>query len=206
VGSPVYFSENPLVRFINWKKLDSVLSLIVSRGSDRILDFGSGNGVMLPTLSEEFNTVVGIDLCVTAASRMNKAYGLQNVFLITADGMELPFAEDSFDAVVATSALEHFRDVDKTVAEIARVTKRGGTLLFLSPTENAFYRFGRWLFGYKKPEDHYHSAKDIEDVLERYYRAELRRAFPRVFIPFLSMYRLGRFRIKAMMREERSNT
>ncbi len=202
VGSPVYFSLNPLVRFINWKKLDSVLSLLLPRGKERILDFGCGNGVMLPTLSDKFNAVVGIDLCITAASRMNQAYRLRNVFLVTADGMKLPFHDDSFDTVLATSALEHFRDLEKAVAEIARITKRGGSLLFLSPTENAFYRFGRWLFRYKKPEDHYHPAKDIEGILEKYYKAELRRDFPCDFLPFLSIYRLGRFRMNGIMREE----
>jgi anaerobic magnesium-protoporphyrin IX monomethyl ester cyclase len=196
VGSTVYFSVNPLVRFINWKKLDSVLSLFSPWGRDRILDFGCGNGVMLPTMSDEFDTVVGIDLCITAASRMSRAYRLRNVFLVAADGMELPFHDDSFDAVMATSALEHFRDIEKAVAEIVRITKHGGLLFFLSPTENAFYRFGRWLFRYKKPEDHYHSAKDIEGVLEKYYTAELKRSFPSAFLPFLSMYRLGRFRVK----------
>jgi len=196
VGSTVYFSLNPLVRFINWKKLDSVFSLFSPWGRDRILDFGSGNGVMLPTMSDEFDTVVGIDLCTTAASRMSQAYRLRNVFLVAADGMELPFHDDSFDAVMATSTLEHFRDIEKAVAEIVRITKRGGLLFFLSPTENAFYRFGRWLFRYKKPVDHYHSAKDIEGVLEKYYTVELKRNFPSAFLPFLSIYRLGRFRVK----------
>jgi ubiquinone/menaquinone biosynthesis C-methylase UbiE len=192
----VYFSTNPLVRFINWKKLDSILSLLLVRGRDKILDFGCGNGVMLPTMSGKFNTVVGIDLCITAASRMSRAYGLKNVFLITADGMNLPFRDESFDAVLATSALEHFRDLERAVTEIARVARRGGSLLFLSPTENVFYRFGRWLFRYKKPEDHYHSAKDIEGVLEKFCTAELRKGFPSAFPPFFSIYRLGRFRVK----------
>jgi anaerobic magnesium-protoporphyrin IX monomethyl ester cyclase len=197
VDSPVYFSSNPLVRLINWKKLDYVLSLLISRQGQRVLDFGCGNGVMLPTLSGICNNVVGVDLYTTAALRMKHELGLSNVLLVTANGMKLPFRDDSFDVVLATSVLEHFRELEKAVAEIVRITRQGGSLLFLSPTENMFYRFGRWFFRYKKPEDHYYSAKDIEDILERFFFVEARRDFPFNLLPLLSIYRLGRFRLQA---------
>ncbi|MBW2310078.1 MAG: cobalamin-dependent protein [Deltaproteobacteria bacterium] len=196
VDSPVYFNANPLVRFLNWKKLDAVVSLLVSHRRGRILDFGCGNGVMLPTLAGIFDTVVGVDLYPAAASRMKQEYGLHNAMLVKADGTKLPLKDGSFDAVLATSVLEHFRDIEKAIAEIARVTKKGGCLLFLSPTENRFYRLGRWLFRYKKPEDHYHAAKEIEAILETFFVVEARRDFPFNLFSFLSIYRLGRFRLQ----------
>lgn len=194
VDSPVYFSPNRLVRFINWKKLDFVLSFILLKERYKILDFGCGNGVMLPTLSSIFETVFGIDLHTSAASKMKHEYSLSNVFLITANGMKLPFKDSLFDAVLATSTLEHFKDLDDAVVEIERTIKPGGFLLFLSPTENMFYRFSRWLFGYKKPEDHYYSAKEIEVILKKFFTMEVKRYFPISFLPFISAYRVGRFR------------
>ncbi|MGD8228153.1 MAG: cobalamin-dependent protein [Desulfobacteraceae bacterium] len=194
VDSPVYFSSNRFIRFLNWKKLDMVRSLFLLEARDWALDFGCGNGVMLPTLSRLFQKVCGIDLHTTAASKMRNEYGLDNVFLATADGFRLPFKNNAFSVVVATSALEHFKDLDGAVSEIARVVKPGGSLLFLSPTENLFYRFGRWVFRYKKPEDHYHSAKEIQLVLDRYFSSEIERYFPAGFLPFISAYQFGRFR------------
>jgi len=198
VDSPVYFSPNRLVRFINWKKLDSVLSLLLPQERHRALDFGCGNGVMLPTLSGIFDTVVGIDLHTSAASRVIHGYSLNNVFLIRTNGMKLPFKDDTFYTVLTTSVLEHFTDLEEVVAEIARIIKPGGSLLFLSPTENMFYRFGRWLFGFKKPEDHYYSAKEIKGILKKYFYVEVEKHFPVNFLPFISMYRLGRFRMKQL--------
>ncbi|MBW1793472.1 MAG: cobalamin-dependent protein [Deltaproteobacteria bacterium] len=194
VDSPVYFSSNPLVRYINWKKLDFVLSLMLSKKKHRVLDFGCGNGVMSPTLSSISQSVVGIDLHTAAAARMKLEYGLSNVLLVTANGTKVPFKDDLFDTVVATSTLEHFRDLNVAVAEIARIIKPGGFLLFLSPTENIFYRFGRWLFGYKKPEDHYYSASDIAVILKKFFTSEVERDVPISFLPFLSVYRVARFR------------
>lgn len=194
VDSPVYFNANRLVRFLNWKKLDAVLSLLLSQQRGRVLDFGCGNGVMLPTLAGIFDTVVGIDLYPTAASRMKHEYGLSNAMLVKADGTKLPFRDDSFDAVLATSVLEHFRDLETAVAEIARITKPGGFLLLLSPTENLFYRIVRFLFGYKKPDDHYYTASKIESFLKKYFVAEVIRYLPIGFFPFISAYLTGRFR------------
>lgn len=198
VDSPVYFSPNRLVRFINWKKLDTVLSLLLPQERHRALDFGCGNGVMLPTLSGIFDTVVGIDLHTSAASRVIHRYSLNNVSLIRTNGMKLPFKDDTFYTVLTTSVLEHFTDLEEVVAEIARIIKPGGSLLFLSPTENIFYRFGRLLFGFKKPEDHYYSAKEIKVILKKFFYVEVEKHFPVNFLPFISMYRLGRFRMKRL--------
>jgi anaerobic magnesium-protoporphyrin IX monomethyl ester cyclase len=194
VDSPVYFSANRLVRFINWKKLDFVLSVLLARKGDKILDFACGNGVMLPTLAGMLDTVVGIDLHTTAASRMKQEYGLNNVFLVTANGVKLPFRDGSFDTVLATSALEHFGNMNGAISEITRIIKPGGSFLFLSPTEKMIYRLGRFLFGYRKPEDHYYMASEIESVLEKHLASEVKRNFPINSLPFISIYRVGRFR------------
>ena len=42
----------------------------------------------------------------------------------------LPFADGSFDAVVACLVFEHIRDVDDAIAEVARVLVPGGRFLF----------------------------------------------------------------------------
>jgi len=194
VDSPVYFNANRFVRFLNWRKLDIILSLFSSQDKGRVLDFGCGNGVMLPTLSGVFDRVFGIDLHTGAASRLKDEYMLNNVFLTTANGLRVPFKDDLFDAILATSALEHFKDLDGVVSEIARMTKPGGSLLFLSPTENLFYSVGRWVFRYKKPDDHYHSAKKIQTALRKYFTPEIVRYFPISFLSFISAYRIGRFR------------
>ena len=42
----------------------------------------------------------------------------------------LPFADASFDAVVACLVFEHIRDVDEAIAEVARVLQPGGRFCF----------------------------------------------------------------------------
>jgi len=190
VDSPVYHDGVWLVRKLNWAKLAALLNLLPSYGG-RILDFGCGNGVMLPTFSKLFDEVFGIDLHVRSASGLVKDYQLENVELRNVNAYYLPFWDNMFDVVWASSALEHFQDVDAAIFQIKRVLKPGGILLFLSPSENWFYHMGRKICGYEKPKDHYHTAKEIEKLLDLNFTPEVKKSFPFWGMP---VYRLGRYR------------
>jgi radical SAM superfamily enzyme YgiQ (UPF0313 family) len=191
VDSPVYFARNPLVRVINWGKLDAAISLAQPGSGLRVLDFCCGNGVLLPTLAREFMQAAAFDFHTEAAARLKKHFGLDTP-LLRADGNSIPFKNGSFDLVFALSALEHFRELDRALSEIYRVLKSGGRLLFLSPTENLFYRFGRRALGYRKPEDHYHTASALEERLHRFFSPATVKNWP-LDSPFFSMYRIALF-------------
>jgi SAM-dependent methyltransferase len=47
-----------------------------------------------------------------------------------AEAAALPFRAASFDAVVACLVFEHIADVDRAIAEVARVVRPGGRFLF----------------------------------------------------------------------------
>lgn len=191
VDSPVYFAGNPLVRSINWRKLDAAVSLASSDPAFRTLDFCCGNGVLLPTLSRDFRKTVAFDLHTTAAARLKKQFHL-DIPLLRADANKAPFKNGSFDLVFALSSLEHFRELDQVVSELFRVLKPGSRLVFLSPTENLFYRIGRRMLGYTKPEDHHHTAATIEENLSRFFRLSYARNWP-FDASLFSMYRVALF-------------
>lgn len=49
------------------------------------------------------------------------------------DAKTLPFADESFDWVIATEFLEHYHDTNEILKEINRVLKRGGSFFFTVP-------------------------------------------------------------------------
>jgi SAM-dependent methyltransferase len=61
-------------------------------------------------------------------------------------GEALPFADDSFDAVLSYDVLEHVQDPRKTLAEVFRVLKTGGVFLAVFPPY--FHPKGSHLEGY----------------------------------------------------------
>jgi SAM-dependent methyltransferase len=64
---------------------------------------------------------------------------------LVADSHALPFADGSFEVVIAMNAFEHYRDPVRAAAEIHRVLQPGGKVLirtaFLQPQHEAPYHF-----------------------------------------------------------------
>jgi SAM-dependent methyltransferase len=52
---------------------------------------------------------------------------------VKGDALDLPFAADTFDCVIASEILEHVPEDDKAIAELVRVLKPGGTLAITVP-------------------------------------------------------------------------
>jgi SAM-dependent methyltransferase len=99
-------------------------------GARRVLDVGCGDGQIsrLAYGLEGVEVVVGVDPTwnqIVVASRRAGATGFARAF---AD--ELPFADGSFDAVVACLVFEHIDEVDDAIAEVARVLCPGGRFCF----------------------------------------------------------------------------
>lgn len=94
-----------------------------------LFDEIAGRGVARRFLENGYRTT-GIDLSPTVVQEA----GARNRGLatLTADVRELPFADDSFDAVFSGSTLDHFEgpaDIARSLAEIARVLRPSGRLV-----------------------------------------------------------------------------
>jgi ubiquinone/menaquinone biosynthesis C-methylase UbiE len=59
--------------------------------------------------------------------------------VVAADAEYLPFCDGYFDLTVAIAALHHALDLYKMVGEMARVTKKGGTVIGLNEGTRAFW-------------------------------------------------------------------
>ena len=108
-----------------WMELvrESVRELL-GAGSGRLLDLGCGGGAHIPLLQELGWTVAGVDV---SADQLRIARGrLPGVELDQADAADLPFADASFDAVVALVVHTDLDDYRGAVAEAARVLRLGG--------------------------------------------------------------------------------
>ena len=95
----------------------------------RVLDAGCGGGGMPLSLSEEAVLVVGIDPAdrfQDAGVRLGRERGLRNLTFALADGMFLPFANDTFDLVLSHAVIEHVADAPLYLRECRRVLAPGG--------------------------------------------------------------------------------
>lgn len=100
-----------------------LLSKLVSTAPMR-LEVGPGLRPRLPVAGTHF-----LDLSPSAVVRLSASGGLARCGQIT----ELPFADGSFDLVVACDVIEHVADDQRAFGELSRVLKEGGRLVFSVP-------------------------------------------------------------------------
>lgn len=83
--------------------------------------------------------VLGIDLVPKGAKgRVGNVAGKASEADVVADGGHLPFADRTFDSLVARHNLEHYVDTAGTLIEWARVLCDGGTLAVVLPDEDRY--------------------------------------------------------------------
>ena len=103
------------------------------RSGMTLLDCGCGPGTITLGLAEAVapGEVVGIDLepsMVDLATGFAREHGVTNVRFEVADIGELPFPDDSFDAVFTCAVLEHIAEPGRALQEICRVLRPGGVI------------------------------------------------------------------------------
>ena len=95
-----------------------------------VLDLATGSGVLAAALARACPaaSVTGADFC---APMLRTAQGRGLDRLVVADGMRLPFADESFDAVTVAFGLRNMADWPGALLEMRRVLRPGGHVLVL---------------------------------------------------------------------------
>jgi SAM-dependent methyltransferase len=99
---------------------------VVAARPHRVLEVGCGWGELAEWVARETGAeVVAIDL----SPRMVELARERGVEALQADVQALPFADAEFDLVIAAWMLYHVPDLDRGLAEIARVLRPGGRIV-----------------------------------------------------------------------------
>ena len=142
-----------------WKQeaLDAVKAARSGKRTDAALDLACGTGDFTVALAEQLPNanVTGVDasprMIDHAAQRMESAAyaAIRNrVRVQVGDMMSLNVADASMDVVMAGYGVRNVPDPQTSVREMARVTKRGATLVTLDFYRPEFSLWRRLLLGY----------------------------------------------------------
>lgn len=96
----------------------------------RVLDLGSGHGVVGRVVADKVKHLVNYDLSQEGLLYIKDNIGRESFDYIRGDAEHLPFKDNSFDAVTARGTLHHLERPDKAILEVYRVLKPGGRFLF----------------------------------------------------------------------------
>ncbi len=103
---------------------------LLTEPGERVLDIGCGTGALLASLAagEAGTDLIGVDLSAEMLA-VARAKTPGSVRLVQGSGESLPFADETFDIVVSTSAFHYFRHPQDALAEVHRVLRHGGRLV-----------------------------------------------------------------------------
>jgi SAM-dependent methyltransferase len=133
----------------------------------RILAWADGQGA----------DTYGIDISAPTLTQARSAFdagpdGRCGLRSAVADVRDLPFRDDSFDAIYSMGTIEHFAETERAVAEMARVLRPGGRAIvgvpnrhdpFLRPLlVTALQAVGLYGYGYEKS----YSRRALRQMLE----------------------------------------
>lgn len=108
---------------------DAAFDAVAAAKPKRILDVGAGLGEM----AERFAYELGAHVCaVDISPRMVELAKARGIDAQIADAEQLPFPDDDFDCVYAGWVLYHVPNLQRAVAEAARVLRPDGTLVAAS--------------------------------------------------------------------------
>ena len=130
-----------------WRK--EVTKAVGAQPGDRVLDLAAGTGTSSEPIAEDGAFVVACDFSL---GMLNVGHHRNpRLSFVAGDGLALPFADESFDAVTISFGLRNVHDRNAGLRELLRVTRPGGRIVvceFSQPSWAPFREvYTRYLMG-----------------------------------------------------------
>ena len=187
------FYDSPLwpkFRFWEWatfaanggerRSRDKVLRHLPRVENLRLLDVAIGDGVYLDWLPKTWD-VVGVDISTTQLAACRRRASGRALPLALAEAEDLPFRDGQFDAALSIGGFNYFNDPERSLREMARVVRPGGTIVVSDEVPDLTDRFighklnlkplmrvERWMLARLM-----HLGDDFTEIVERLRRLDV---------------------------------
>lgn len=134
IGSHAFFEESETLRYrYHYHLLPLFDQLAQQYPAGKLLEVGCSMATDLIQLAQRDFQVTGVDLTEVGIKLAKKRFALNNLTanLLVGDAENLEFEDNSFDIVYSFGVLHHTPDVPKSVQEVWRVLKKGGTAVIM---------------------------------------------------------------------------
>ena len=132
-----YDGLNRVISFgidVKWRK--KVLKLVTNTNPENVLDIATGTGDLAILMTKTGATeIVGLDISEGMLEVGRKKIAerkLDNkIKMVLGDSENIPYEDNSFDAITVAFGVRNFENLEKGLAEILRVLKPGGIFVIL---------------------------------------------------------------------------
>ena len=134
---------------IKWRK--KVVKIVGENNPKQILDIATGTGDLALMMAElNPDKIIGLDISegmlAVGKEKIANVNLSEKIEMVVGDSEEMPFDDDTFDAITVSFGVRNFANLDKGIQEIARVLKPSGVLVILETSNPTKFPFKQ---GYK---------------------------------------------------------
>lgn len=132
-----YDGLNRVISFgidVKWRK--KVIAIVGENNPKQLLDIATGTGdlaIMMAALNPD--KITGLDISAgmleVGKQKIAKANLSDKIDMLVGDSENMPFNDNTFDAITVSFGVRNFANLDKGLTEINRVLKPGGKLVIL---------------------------------------------------------------------------
>lgn len=142
---------------VKWRK--KVVATVAATNPKSILDIATGTGdLAIQMVNTGAEKIVGLDLSEgmlkVGRRKIEERKLASKIEMVQGDSENLPFEDNSFDAITVAFGVRNFEDLEKGLEEINRVLKPGGIFVVLEtsvPTKFPFKQGYRLYSNYILP-------------------------------------------------------
>lgn len=154
--SEEYDGLNRVISFgidIKWRK--KVVQLVANKNPESVLDIATGTGDLAINLTQSSaKKIIGLDISegmLDVGRKKINAKKLNNTIeMVVGDSENLPFDDNSFDAITIAFGVRNFEHLEVGLKEILRVLKSNGTFVVLETSVPKRFPFRQGYFLYTK--------------------------------------------------------
>lgn len=113
------------------KKVEYILDLVDIQAGSRILDVGTGTGILIPSLYKRVTgsgKIKAVDMAEKMIEVARKKNSFENVVFECKDILKKDNDEEYYDYIICYSMFPHFHCKEEAVEKLSRKLKRGGKL------------------------------------------------------------------------------
>jgi ubiquinone/menaquinone biosynthesis C-methylase UbiE len=147
-----------------------VIDTIALKSTNSLLDLGCGTGWAVRYAAKylkEDGHFYGIDISKRMIEKANElAKNIRNAMFYNTSSENLPFDNNSIDAVICSFSFHHYNNPDKALNEVTRVLKSKGRIHIIDITPDDFFikLFDKLMNAIQKEHVKQYSSKDFKEM------------------------------------------